>query len=126
MISLDIEMIKKAEQALAQAHVKMDLAAFENLLHADYTILQPDGRIETKQEVLDSYRTGNRRWNRADVSELEVAIYGETGRVSGIWSASGINNGEEFDYQARFLSVWVKEVGLWKNFAYASTEIFSA
>ena len=123
MNSFDIEKVREAETALAQAHLAMDMPAFETLLHTDYTILQPGGKIETKQEVLDSYRTGNRRWDKAEVSELEAAIIGETARVSGVWRAAGTNNGEIFDYQARFLSIWIREAGQWKNLAYASTEI---
>jgi hypothetical protein len=119
----DIEQIIKAEQMLARAHLSLDLSVLDTLFHKDYKIVQPGGRIETKQDVLISYQTGNRNWDKAEVSELEVEIFGEMARVIGLWSAVGLNNGEAFNYQARFISIWIKEDSLWKNIAYSSAAL---
>jgi hypothetical protein len=43
--------------------------------------------------------------------------------VIGRWNARGINNGERFDYAARFLSVYVKRGGEWKMVTEQATEI---
>lgn len=112
-----------AEKRLAQAHVEMDLAAIADLLHPDYVILQPDGQTETRQAVLDSYRTGDRRWDFAQADKMEVGLIGKTGVVTGRWRARGQNGAEHFDYAARFLSVWVQTAQGWRNIAYSSTEI---
>ena len=45
------------EQQPAEAHVNLDLALIDRLLHADYTIIQPGGWVGRKQEVLVSYRS---------------------------------------------------------------------
>jgi ketosteroid isomerase-like protein len=113
--------IIRAEHELAKAHLKMDLTVIDALLHNDYAVLQPGGKIETKEEVLDSYRTGNRHWDIAEVDDLDMKIYGDIARVIGLWKAAGTNNGVSFDYQARFLSIWIKENGMWKNDAYSSS-----
>jgi ketosteroid isomerase-like protein len=113
----------QAEQKLANAHVSMDLDVIDTLLHQDYVIIQPGGRIETKKDVLDSYKTENRHWDKAEVYELEVKVYGDMARVLGLWKAAGTNNGKSFDYQARFISIWIKESNSWKNISYFSSEI---
>lgn len=113
----------QAEEALARAHVDMDLAAIADRLHPDYVILQPDGRYETRQEVLDSYRSGDRHWDLAQVDEMAVRLIGETAVVTGRWRAIGRNGAEAFDYAARFLSVWVRTEEGWRNVAYQSVEI---
>jgi hypothetical protein len=123
MKSNNEELIINSERALAKAHISMDLAIIDELLHKDYTIVQPGGKIETKQEVLDSYKTGDRHWDEAEVDELDVIIYGEMARVVGLWRAAGINNGESFNYRARFISIWIKEQGEWKNISYASSAL---
>lgn len=123
MKSNDEELIQNSERALAKAHITMDLAIIDELLHKDYTIVQPGGKIETKQDVLDSYKTGHRHWDEAGVDELVVKVYGEMARVVGLWRAVGINNGESFDYRARFISIWIKEQGEWKNIFYSSTNL---
>jgi ketosteroid isomerase-like protein len=121
----NFESIIQAEKMLAHAHVTMDIETIDALLHEDYVIVQPGGKIETKSEVLASYKTGNRHWDRAEVDQLEVKIYGNMARVIGIWRAAGTNNGQAFDYQACFISIWVKEDESWKNISYSSAEMSS-
>jgi ketosteroid isomerase-like protein len=123
MNSIDTEIIIKAEQALARAHLELDITTIAALLHKDYIIMQPGGKIETKAQVLESYQTGDRYWNKAEVEELEVKIYGDMARVLGLWIAAGANLGISFDYQARFISIWIKQFDRWWNISYSSTEI---
>lgn len=119
----DRHAVAAAEHALAAAHLGPDLAVIDQLIHADYIIVQPGGAIETKADVLASYRTGTRHWDRAAVDTLAIRLHADTAIVTGIWRASGRNGPEAFDYQARFLSVWIKDDGRWQNIAYQSTEI---
>jgi ketosteroid isomerase-like protein len=115
--------VAEAERKLAAAHLSLDLETIDRLLHPDYVILQPGGRIETKADVLASYRAGGRRWDTAEADELDIRLLGGTAIVAGRWQASGENQGEPFDYAARFLSVWFREDGRWRNIAYMATEL---
>ena len=119
----DEQIVTLAEQRLAAAHLTLDLATIADLLHEDYIIVQPGGRLETKHDVLNSYASGARHWQQAEVSQLQVKIYGNTARVLGIWRAKGTNNGTPFDYRTRFISIWIKQNDEWKNISYASAEI---
>jgi ketosteroid isomerase-like protein len=119
----DAEQVIQAEKLLAAAHVTLDLAVIAELLHEDYVIVQPGGRIETKNDVLASYASGVRHWKAARVESLDVKVYGEMARVVGVWKAKGTNAGMPFDYQARFISIWIKVRNEWKNISYASAEI---
>jgi ketosteroid isomerase-like protein len=85
--------------------------------------LQPGGRMETKAEVMESYKNGNRHWDKAEVDDLDVKFFGQVARVAGSWKAAGTNDGKPFDYQARFISIWVKGNTGWKNISYASSEV---
>lgn len=114
-----------AEEALANAHLTLDLATLNQLLHPDYTILQPGGRLETKAQVLASFAGGERHWDQARVDDMEVRIYGATAVVIGRWRAQGCNRGQVFNYAARFLSVWLETSAGWRNLAYHATEIAS-
>lgn len=119
----DAEAVIHAEQRLAAAHLTLDLATIAALLHDDYVIVQPGGRIETKADVLASYAAGDRHWDSAAVERLDVKLYGDVARVVGVWRASGSNAGMTFDYQARFVSIWVKQADRWQNLSYASAEM---
>ncbi|MBP7960944.1 MAG: nuclear transport factor 2 family protein [Caldilineaceae bacterium] len=113
----------QAEERLARAHEMMDLAIIAELLHPNYVMLQPNGQIENRQDVLDSYRSGERHWDMARVGDMTVRLAGETATVTGRWWAIGQNGAEYFDYAARFLSVWVQTDQGWRNIAYSSVEI---
>jgi ketosteroid isomerase-like protein len=119
----DEALVIEAEQRLAAAHLTLDLAVIADLLHQDYVIVQPGGRFETREDILASYASGARHWQQAEVSQLQVKIYGNTARVLGIWKAVGTNEGTQFNYRARFISIWIKQNDEWKNVSYASAEI---
>ena len=118
-----IKHIIACEQALARAHLMLDIATIDSLFHPDYVILQPDGSLETKADILQSYRSGQRHWDKAEVTETEVTLHDNFARVIGKWSASGVNNGQAFEYQARFISIWIRTDGTWRNISYQSVEI---
>lgn len=120
-----IQAVMQAERDLAEAHLRLDLARFDQLLHLDYVILQPGGRVEGKAEMLASLQTGNRSWDIARSDEMEVQVFGGTAVVVGRWRGKGQNGETPFDYSARFLSVWVFEDGLWRNVAAQSTDLES-
>ena len=111
------------EEQLAAAHLTLDLNIIAGLLHDDYLIMQPDGTTETKQDVLNSYASGERHWRAANVSEVQVSVYGKMARAVGVWSAQGTNRGQPFDYRARFVSIWIDGGQGWQNIAYFSVEI---
>lgn len=119
----DAQAVLRGERALARAHLEMDLATIDQLLHPGYTILQPNGLMEDKETVLASYREGSRQWDAAAVSAMEAAVSGNLALVSGLWTAAGHNGAEAFNYAARFLSMWYKEDGRWRNIAYQSIEL---
>jgi len=115
------EQVLSSEEALAEAHLKLDLEAFEDLLHPDYVIIQPGGVMEGKDETMASLRAGGRFWEIAQSDDMVMRLYGNTAVVTGRWRGKGINNGEPFDYSARFFSVWIREAGVWRNVASQST-----
>jgi ketosteroid isomerase-like protein len=117
--------IIEAEEHLAAASLNLDLSVFDQLLHPDYVIVQPGGVIKTKAETMASLASDTRHWQVAGSDEMEVRVYGDTAVVTGRWTGKGQNGDEPFDYQARFLSVWVKENRQWCNVAFQSTPIVS-
>jgi ketosteroid isomerase-like protein len=119
----DVYLVTQAEQQLAAAHLAQDFDTIDFLLHPDYVIIQPGGQLETKSEFLDSFREGQRHWEKAQVDQLDIRLQGDAAIVIGRWQASGHHGSERFDYAARFLSIWVKEDGRWQNFAYQATEM---
>lgn len=113
----------QAEQRLAAAHITLDIAIIDRLLHPDYRIIQPSGLQETKAQVLASLQSDNRHWDLAESDEMDVRLYGDTAVVTGRWRGRGRNGATAFDYRAYFLSIWIHEGDEWRNVAYMATEV---
>ena len=74
-----------------------------------------------KEQVLVSFRSGERGWEEAHSDEHDVRIYGDAAVVVGRWRAKGANAGRPFDYAARYVSVWVERDGEWRMVSDQST-----
>jgi ketosteroid isomerase-like protein len=57
-------------------------------------------------------RSGERHW--AEASSDGHHVYGDAALVVGRWRAMGQNAGQRFDYEARYVSVWVRRVEGWR------------
>ncbi len=98
----------------AQAHKDLDLKLIDDILSADFQQIQGDGSSIGKSELLSSYGSGNRQWIIAESSDHQVQFSGDLAILIGRWWGKGINTGEEFDYSARFISIYHLEGGSWK------------
>lgn len=111
------------EYAWTEAHLRGDVEILEAIMAFDYLKIQSDGSLSDKKTTLASYQPDRRAWDVARGDEYDVRIYGDTAIVIGRWTARGNNDGQPFDYAARFLSIYVRRDGRWQMVAEQSTEI---
>ena len=69
--------------------------------------------VDAIEQVLASFRSGERYWAEARSDEHHVRVYGDAAVVVGRWRARGQNGADAFDYQARYVSVWVRRDAGW-------------
>jgi ketosteroid isomerase-like protein len=109
-----IEEVLTVERQWVAAHRTLDLGILSSILGENYRQIQPDGSIIGKEELLESYRSGVRKWETAQANDYDVRMLGDVALLIGRWRAIGENSGEKFDYSARFLAVYQKVEGNWK------------
>ena len=109
-----IKEILNVERRWVEAHRNLDLDSISDILADDYRQIQADGRVIGKDELIQSYSSGNRRWEIAESDDYEVRLLGSAALLIGRWRGKGENNGEAFDYTARFLAVYRLDEGEWK------------
>lgn len=80
----------------------------------DYLRVDAEGRCVGREQVLASFRSGERGWEEARSDEHRVRVYGDTAVVVGRWRARGTNAGQSFDYAARYVAAWVSRGGRWR------------
>jgi ketosteroid isomerase-like protein len=118
-----VEQVLLAEREWLLAHLQLDVPALDLLMDPDYLQIDSRGGAVGKEQVLASFRSGERHWTEAQSDELFVRVYGNTAVVVGRWQARGVNAGRSFDYQARYVSVWVRRDGEWRMVSDQSTPI---
>jgi ketosteroid isomerase-like protein len=118
-----VQEVLTVERAWTDAHLRGDVETLEAIMAFDYVKIQPDGSLSDKTTTLASYQPDQRAWDVARGDEYDVRVYGETAVVIGRWTARGHNDGQPFDYAARFLSIYVHRDGRWQMVAEQSTEI---
>ena len=118
-----VQEVLTVERAWTDAHLSGDVQTLEAIMAFDYVKIQPDGSLSDKPATLASYQPEQRTWELAQGDEYDVRIYGDVAVVIGRWTARGINNGQRFDYAARFLSIYVRRDGRWQMVAEQSTDI---
>jgi ketosteroid isomerase-like protein len=102
------------EDSWVAAHNPLDVDVLSRILDESYGQIQPAGSVIGREELLNSYRSGERRWEIAQGDNYEVRVTGQVALLIGRWRGRGENSGEKFDYSARFLAIYQKIEGDWK------------
>jgi len=118
-----VQEVLTVERAWTEAHLRGDLQTLEKIMAFDYVKIKSDGSLSDKKTTLASYQPDRRAWDVARGDEYDVRVYGDTAVLIGRWTARGNNDGQPFDYTARFLSIYVRRDGRWQMVAEQSTEI---
>ena len=117
------DQVLRAEREWLLANLQLDVGALDRLMAPEYSQIDDNGRLVSKEQVLASFRSGERGWSEAHSDEHRVSVYGDTAVVIGRWRARGVNAGQPFDYAARYVSVWVRSDGEWRMVSDQSTPI---
>jgi ketosteroid isomerase-like protein len=119
-----VDAIIELEQKLASAWVTGDRAFIESLLAADWTVIDPSGKLLTRQQVLDeAFVTGDRTIMTMTVDELRVRDLGNVAVATGRTRASGVYRGEGASVVLRFTDVFVHREGRWQVVASHGTMV---
>ena len=115
--------VVRAEREWLEAHLRLDVVALARLMGDEYQQINDRGELLGKQQLLASFESGSRSWQRADSDQYDVRIYGGVAVVFGRWRAAGVNAGKAFDYTARYAAVWVYRNSRWEIVSDQSTEV---
>jgi ketosteroid isomerase-like protein len=106
-----------------EANLKGDVSFFEKYYADDVVIVHSDGKISTKAQELDSWKSGAIKYETFDVRELKISVHGDTAVVTALISSNRVVNGKPTSGDARGTRVWMKEKGEWKMVAFQATSV---
>ncbi|HYE26351.1 MAG TPA: nuclear transport factor 2 family protein [Clostridia bacterium] len=106
--------LKAMEQKWAEASKNGRPEEVEPMLAEDVVMVDSDGTMVTKQDVLS--RMKGAKWEENSIAEVEVKQFGNTAIATGTWRGKGtLSNGKKIDTRERWTDTWVKMPdGKWK------------
>ena len=110
---------EQAVRALTQqwldATVRADANFLDTILEPDYTFTHATTAItDTREEWLESFRSGRRRYNLWGISDVTVQLYPGVAVMHGRGHQDIPRDDGVFDLRTSFTSVWIEHDGSWK------------
>ena len=117
------EQLKKLETDRSAAVVKGDVAALEQGTSDDYTLINMNGQMSDKSQMVAAFKSGQTKLTSDDLSDLKVRVYGNTAVITGKADVKGTLGGSDATGQIIFTRVYVKKGGRWQSVAFQQTRV---
>ena len=119
----DEEQLKKLETDRAAAVVKGDVATLEKQTSDDYSLINMNGQMSGKTQMVTAFKTGQTKLTSNEVSDMKVRVYGNTAVITGKVDVAGTMAGKDTKAQIMFTRVYVKKGGQWQSVAFQQTRV---
>jgi len=120
-----IDAVKNADRAWANATVKGDAAALQNLLANDVTYTHSNGETDTKKIYIDNL-TGARKYHKIEYESLDARLYanGNAAVVTAVVRIETSQKGGPVNpAHLRFIHMWIHQQGRWQLVAHQSLRL---
>lgn len=115
------ETLRDIENQLVAAWVAGDPSVHERVLAEEWTVIDAQGRIRNKAEVLEEmFRPGEREIS-GRIDEVNVRPYGDWAIVTGKTHVTGRYEGNDLKVTLRFMDVFRRTEGQWQVVASQAT-----
>ena len=110
----DEQQILALHKAGDKALMSADLAVLAQIFADDYVQYNESGKAFTKQDVLESFRSGAIRYPSIVSTGRKIRVFGDTAVVHGAESDEVESDGQRFKVRYVYLDVLRKHNGEWK------------
>jgi ketosteroid isomerase-like protein len=118
-----IQDVLHIDQQRADALVKGDTDTLERIIAEDCTYVHPNGKFETKEEVLAGIKAKDRIYESIEREDVKVKLLGNVAVVTGRNNLKAKYQGKDYTVRNRFLRVYVRRRGRWQLAAHQATTI---
>jgi len=115
--------VLRIDQERADAFVNNDTAALDRIMADDCTYVHPNGRVETKAEVLEGLKNHDRTYVSIERDDVKVRVFRTIAIVTGRNNLKAKYQGKDYNVQNRFLRVYEKRNGRWQLVAHQATSM---
>ena len=113
--------LRHIEDQLIAAWVAGDSSVHERVLADDWSVIDAQGRIRNKAEVLEEMFNPGERSITGYIDEVNVRPYGDWSIVTGKTHVAGRYEGNDINVTLRFMDVFRRKAGAWQVVASQAT-----
>jgi UDP-N-acetylmuramate-alanine ligase len=106
-----------------QAALNADANFLEKHLANTYLGIGDDGRLRTKAETIQEFKSGAIKYESLDEHDVKVNTYGNAAVVNSMASVKLTADGKPISGDFRTTSVYVKQGGNWKEVSFQATPV---
>ena len=98
-----------------QAAVKVnDAVTMDHILADDFILVEGDGSIQTKADLLKEARSGRIVYEHQDETEQKVRMWGDTAVVTAKLWGKGTDGGKPFEWKLWFSDTYIRTPQGWR------------
>ena len=98
-----------------QAAVKVnDAVTMDHILADDFILVEGDGSIQTKADLLKEARSGRIVYEHQDETEQKVRMWGDTAVVTAKLWGKGTDGGKPFEWKLWFSDTYIRTSQGWR------------
>jgi hypothetical protein len=114
--------VRAATQRWLEATVRADADALEELLEPNYTFTHATTAVtDTREEWLESFRSGNRRYKRWDISDVSASLFPGAAVMVGRGHQEIVRPDGVINLETSFMNTWIERDGTWRLAAWQAT-----
>ncbi len=87
--------------------------SLNRLMDEKMEYIHSNGWVQTKNEVIEDFKSGKVSYNKMTVKETHARSYGNTVIVEGLGTFEGTNEGKTFTLELRYSEVYIKSGRQW-------------
>lgn len=106
--------LAKAVKDYDHAQVEGNRPELQRLVADDYTLVNSNGRIQTKAELIADYTTPGYRIEPFEVLEPVEKVWSDGAVMGGLVHLKGVDGGKPFVVTLRFADIWARRNGKWQ------------
>ena len=114
--------VAEVERQWAQAQVKGDVAALGRIYADDIVYVHSGGDVDTRARLLERVGKGSLRYQKLELVDPKVRVYGEAAVVNGAFDVSVQVDGQPVNHRVLYVHVYSRQGGVWRMVAHQTTK----
>jgi hypothetical protein len=115
--------VRALQNELIAAYIHRDIAALERILGAEYSFVESHGRMLSRADLIENFRSGDRVLRSYTIDDDRVQVYGNAAVMTYHYRSNEQYRGQDQSGDFRFIRVFAKREGRWLMVAGQETAV---